>query len=258
MVIFAISGLTAGTARADGGPINPPWPADLLTPCEGENVQAVTPGTWMPENHAAVIREFTWNFGGDAPEVWVYFTNGMPNRLYAGSGFNNGDPLSERAIWHRCDGAPWPNMAQDAYDEATRLLAGSLGFRPKNVFVNGVPFTGTVPGGGSANPGTVRPVVAVPVGTTIPAGRAVIVRAVGSDNAVFIYVERSLKTPLYVASDFGFAVWTSVDGQPWASMAIDGCGEAVEVIRGGLGPTFRWTTVFLDGVRMPTPTCPDP
>ena len=255
----------AGTPAPSTPPSTPPIAQPVPPALPGGNCDpgAAIPGTWEPAGSAVINREFGW----DTPEVWIWTSNATTAPLWVGSAWD-GNPLHERAIWHRpCDHKPWDWMQDDACREAAKNLAGSLGFIPRSVHLNGVPFYGNTNCGGTMpQPPTVCSVNSLPVGTVLPAGSAAIVRGIGADGAVWLYNVSATQAPITVTGDFGFAVWSSCDHRPWASQDIDTCGEAVEVIRGGLAP-FQWTTVWIqwrrDGPvdRMPIVSpyvCPDP
>lgn len=131
---------SAPSAPPAGPPSQPNVPPGAIGTCDpNTGVMALTPGTWSPVNTALINREFNWT----THVVYIYTTPGIPTQLWVGSAASsNHDPLTERAVWIRCDGRSWDWILQDAMGEAARVAGGSLGFIPAGVLVNGMPFTG--------------------------------------------------------------------------------------------------------------------
>lgn len=114
-------------------PLGPPVAVSDCRP----GIIPVMPGETLPAGHAAVVRELDWS----TVVVGVYWTEGSPVALLAGSGYD-GNPLHERAIWHQCNGQPWAWQNIDACNEVVEVWRGLLGITPRAVFLNGKP---TVP-----------------------------------------------------------------------------------------------------------------
>ncbi|OGK12561.1 hypothetical protein A3B40_01960 [Candidatus Roizmanbacteria bacterium RIFCSPLOWO2_01_FULL_37_16] len=86
------------------------------------------PVTWSPlaKNTAAIVREIVWLSDGSSAEVWVYWTDGMPEDLLIGAAWD-GQSGHVRDAWTSSDGQPWPSMAYEACKEASAVVAGGLG-----------------------------------------------------------------------------------------------------------------------------------